>query len=132
MRNIYKELEYDLGISKDYTNGDLHSWVHQGVLLLNSVLTVEEASPNSHAHKGWEHITDKIISLVSEMNTHCVFILWGSYAQKKQKLINKKNHLILTSPHPSPLSSYRGFFGSKPFSKANTYLEKNNRKSIAW
>lgn len=131
LRNIFKELEDDLKIS-NLSVGDLTKWAEQGVLLLNTVLTVEKDEAHSHANKGWEKLTDKIISLVSEKNDHVVFILWGKPAQLKIKLIDQDKHLVLQSAHPSPLSSYRGFFGSKPFSQANAWLIKNKKTSINW
>lgn len=131
LRNIYKELADDLGgILKE--KGDLTSWAKQGVLLLNTCLTVESGKAGSHHEKGWESFTDKILSVVNEKKEHVVFILWGAPAQKKQKLIDETRHLILTAPHPSPLSSYRGFFGSKPFSKANEYLRQKGISPIDW
>jgi uracil-DNA glycosylase len=129
--NIYKELQSDLEIPIS-TNGDLSAWAEQGVLLLNSVLTVEQDKAASHQGKGWEKFTDQIISAVNENNETVVFILWGSYAQKKAAFVDRKKHLVLESVHPSPLSSYRGFFGSKPFSKANAYLKKHGKKEIVW
>ena len=130
LRNILQELRSDLG--KDQSSQDLTDWAKQGVLLLNSVLTVREASPASHASKGWEDFTDMIIKTVSDNNEHVVFILWGAYAQKKTSLIDTEKHLVLTAPHPSPLSSYRGFFGSKPFSKTNTYLAHRKKAPVEW
>jgi uracil-DNA glycosylase len=129
--NIFKELQGDLGISSP-NHGDLTSWAKQGVLLLNAVLSVEAAKPGSHQQRGWEQFTDKVIEVLNLKKNHLVFILWGSPAQKKIKMLNSKKHLILTSPHPSPLSSYRGFFGSKPFSKCNEYLKQNGIKEIDW
>ena len=131
LRNIYKELNTDLDLEIPET-GNLIKWAQQGVLLLNAVLTVEQANANAHENKGWEQFTDKVISEVSNTQENVVFILWGSYAQKKAKLIDKTKHLIIKSPHPSPLSSYRGFFGSKPFSQANDYLIGNNKAPINW
>jgi uracil-DNA glycosylase len=131
LKNIYKELATDIG-TKPTVNGNLEPWAKQGVLLLNAVLTVEQANANAHANKGWEQFTDSIIKLVSQKHSNVVFILWGSYAQKKDKLIDESKHLIIKDAHPSPLSAYRGFFGSKPFSKTNNYLIKNNKKPIDW
>jgi uracil-DNA glycosylase len=131
LRNIYQELYTDLQI-KPANNGDLTAWAKQGVLLLNSVLTVEEKSPSSHANYGWEKFTDNIISILSENKEHLVFILWGSYAQKKSILINKNKHLVLTASHPSPFSAHKGFFGCKHFSKTNNYLLTHNKKIIDW
>ncbi|RUM76306.1 MAG: uracil-DNA glycosylase [Sulfurovum sp.] len=129
--NIYKELKEDIGIDNFHTPY-LQSWAEQGVLLLNSVLTVEAGRSNAHAGRGWERFTDKIIEVVNEHCSHVVFILWGSYAQKKGCSIDTKRHMIIKSPHPSPLSAYRGFFGSKPFSKTNGYLKANNKGEINW
>ncbi|MBX9808904.1 uracil-DNA glycosylase [Candidatus Gracilibacteria bacterium] len=130
LRNIFKELESDIGILR--TNTDLTDWTKQGVLLLNSVLTVRSGLPASHAGKGWENFTDQIISLISSKKEGVVFILWGNYAISKSNLIDGNKHLIIATPHPSPFSAYRGFFGSKPFSKINTYLIQNNMSSIDW
>lgn len=129
--NINKELLDDLSIDNSHT-GYLQSWADQGVLLLNSVLTVEKGNANAHQGKGWEQFTDAIIQTVNEQSEHIVFILWGAYAQKKGALIDSNKHHILKSVHPSPLSAYRGFFGSKPFSKTNKYLVDNNKKPINW
>jgi uracil-DNA glycosylase len=129
--NIFKELKSDLDISPP-DHGNLESWSKNGVLLLNTVLTVEEGSPGSHHQKGWEEFTDRVIEILNEKKEHLVFILWGAPAQKKMKMLDSNKHLILTAPHPSPLSSYRGFFGSKPFSKCNEYLRKNGKKEIDW
>ncbi len=129
--NIYKELASDVGIERP-THGCLESWAKQGVLLLNAVLTVEADKPGSHAGKGWEEVTDAAIRQLSKKRSNLVFILWGSYAQKKSALIDGRKHLILKSVHPSPLSSYRGFFGSKPFSKANAYLVSKGLTPIDW
>ncbi|MGB0468222.1 MAG: uracil-DNA glycosylase [Pontibacterium sp.] len=129
--NIYKELEADLGISPA-THGYLESWAQQGVLLLNSVLTVEHSQAASHQGKGWEQFTDRVIHLVNEQCEHVVFMLWGSYAQKKGAFIDSQRHLVLKAPHPSPLSAYRGFFGCKHFSQANAYLKAQGRSPIEW
>lgn len=131
LQNINKELFEDIGVDNSHT-GYLQSWANQGVLLLNSVLTVEEKKSNSHQAKGWEIFTDKIIEKLNKEKENIVFILWGSYAQKKGSKIDTKKHLILKSPHPSPLSAYRGFFGSKPFSKTNNYLKNHNKEVINW
>ena len=128
--NIYKELKEDLGIEN--TNGNLQSWAEQGVLLLNSVLTVQSGNANSHQGKGWEQFTDKVISVVNDLERPIVFVLWGAYAQKKGAFIDDKKHLVIKSPHPSPLSAYRGFFGSKPFSRINGYLRENGISEINW
>lgn len=130
LRNIFKELESDLGIKK--TSTDLTSWANQGVLLLNSIMTVVKDSPLSHKARGWEIFTDKIIEKLGERQKPVVFILWGSYARSKKELIKGKNHYIIESVHPSPLSASRGFFGSKPFSKTNKFLKKNGIKEIDW
>lgn len=131
LQNIFKELQADLGCSIP-NNGSLLKWAEQGVLLLNTSLTVEAGKPNSHQNKGWEIFTDKIISLVNEKTDPVVFILWGNNARSKKVLITNPKHLILESAHPSPLSASRGFFGSKPFSKANNFLIANNRKPLDW
>ena len=127
--NIYKELHDDLGI-KPAKTGNLESWFKQGVFLLNAVLTVEKNSPASHSKMGWENFTDYIIENISEKNENVVFVLWGAYARSKNKLIDPSKHKIIESAHPSPLSAYRGFFGSKIFSQINNYLAENNRETI--
>ena len=131
LRNIYKELASDLNINTP-EHGHLASWAKQGVLLLNSVLTVEKNNPASHANQGWEVFTDTVIKLLSDKKQHLVFLLWGAYAGKKVKLINPEKHLILTAPHPSPFSAHRGFFGCRHFSKTNDYLLSNNQRPIKW
>lgn len=131
LQNIYKEIESDLGI-KVNQNGDLTRWAKQGVLLLNSTLTVEQHRAASHQNFGWETFTDDVIHKLSLEKEHLVFILWGSFAIKKSNLIDKTKHLVLTSVHPSPLSAYRGFFGNKHFSKTNNYLIANNIEPINW
>lgn len=131
LRNIYKELNSDLGCYIP-NNGYLKKWAEQGILLLNTLLTVEEGKPDSHKGKGWERFTDKIISLVNEKNTPVVFMLWGNNAKKKKALISNSIHLVMESAHPSPLSASRGFFGSEPFSKANKFLFKNEMEPIDW
>ncbi|MFP6776036.1 MAG: uracil-DNA glycosylase [PS1 clade bacterium] len=131
LRNIFKEIEDDLGITQSQ-NGNLTAWAEQGVLLLNSVLTVEKNSPGSHSNKGWEIFTDSVIKLLNNDKANIVFMLWGAYAQKKSSLIDQNKHLILTSPHPSPFSAHTGFFGSKHFSKANKYLESTKQQTINW
>lgn len=130
--NIYKEQKTDLGIDQPLGNGDLTKWAEQGVLLLNTVLTVRQAQPNSHKGIGWETLTDNVIKILNEQTTPIVFILWGANSRAKKKLITNKNHLIIESAHPSPLSAYNGFFGSKPFSKTNDFLIKNGREPINW
>ena len=127
--NIYKELHDDLGI-KPAKTGNLESWFKQGVFLLNAVLTVEKNSPASHSKMGWENFTDYIIENISEKNENVVFVLWGTYARSKNKLIDSAKHKIIESAHPSPLSAYRGFFGSKVFSQINSYLAENDRETI--
>ncbi len=131
LKNINKELQSDLNIDNSHT-GYLQSWADQGVLLLNAILSVQEGKSNSHKGKGWEKFTDKIIEIIDQKCENIVFILWGGYAQKKGKSIDTKKHLIIKSPHPSPLSAYRGFFGSRVFSKTNSYLEKNGKQPINW
>ncbi|MBF0747219.1 uracil-DNA glycosylase [Gemella sp. 19428wG2_WT2a] len=128
--NIYKELEDDLAIRR--ANGNLEDWHRQGVFLLNAVLTVEKNKPASHSKLGWEDFTDYIIKEISDRSESIVFILWGSFARRKKKFINSKKHYIIESAHPSPLSAYRGFFGSKPFSRANEYLKKIGKSEIKW
>ena len=129
--NIYKEMQSDLGIPPA-RHGFLESWARQGVLLLNSVLTVEEARAASHQGRGWERFTDQVIRAVNDQVGHCVFILWGSYAQKKAAFVDQSRHLVLKSAHPSPLSAHNGFLGSRPFSKANQWLEEKGRGAINW
>lgn len=131
LRNIYKELKTDLGI-EDSNSGNLDAWAKQGVLLLNATLTVEAANAGSHQNKGWEDFTDAVIKLLSEEKENLVFVLWGSYAQKKGKKINREKHFVIESAHPSPLSVYRGFWDSKPFSKTNEYLKSKNVQEIDW
>ncbi|HHD79552.1 MAG TPA: uracil-DNA glycosylase [Epsilonproteobacteria bacterium] len=131
LQNINKELFDDRGIDNSHT-GYLAPWAKQGVLLLNAVLTVEEGKANAHKDKGWERFTDTIISIINEQCEHVVFVLWGAYAQKKGKHIDASKHLVINDPHPSPLSAYRGFFGSKPFSKINDYLVSQGEESIEW
>ncbi len=131
LQNIFKELSSDLGrpLRKD---GDLSDWVKQGVLLLNASLTVEAHRAGSHQGRGWEKLTDKIIELISKQNEHVAFILWGNYARSKAALIDSSKHLIIESVHPSPLSASRGFFGSRPFSRTNQFLEKHRLTPINW
>jgi len=130
--NIFKELTDDLGIKTERANGNLESWARQGVFLLNTTLTVEKSKPLSHQKLGWDIFTDKVISVINEVKDHVVFILWGSFAQNKKDLIDSNKHLILTAPHPSPLSAHRGFFGSKPFSKTNAFLVSKQIDIIDW
>ena len=131
LKNIFKELESDLGIQFPEANS-LKPWAKEGVLLLNAVLTVEEHMPTSHKDKGWEVFTDNIIRILNTKKEPVVFILWGSYARNKKELITNPNHLIIESPHPSPFSARTGFFGSKPFSKTNEYLKSKGIKEINW
>jgi len=131
LKNIYKEIESDIGC-KTLTSGNLLPWAAQGVLLLNSTLTVTAGIASSHQSLGWETFTDAVIATISEKHEHVVFMLWGTYAQSKRQLIDETKHLILIAPHPSPLSAYRGFFGCKHFSQTNTYLQKQGKKAINW
>ena len=130
LRNIFKELKNDLNIER--TNTDLSDWAKQGVLLLNAIITVCKDTPLSHKDKGWEIFTDEIIKKINEREDPVIFILWGNYARSKKKLITNKNHYIIESAHPSPLSASRGFFDSKPFSKTNNILNSINKESIRW
>lgn len=130
LKNIFKELYDDTGIIK--LNNDLTNWAKQGVLLLNAVLTVEAHKPNSHANIIWETLTDEIIKITNEDDKPKVFVLWGKFAQTKIALIDNPKHLVITSPHPSPFSARKGFFGSKPFSKINNFLTQNNLSTIEW
>ncbi len=132
LQNIFKELEDDLGQPLTHTDGDLSRWAKQGVLLLNATLTVRAHKANSHQGKGWEIFTDAVIKTLSDEREHLVFILWGNYARSKKPLIDWEKHCIIESTHPSPFSAANGFFGSKPFSKANTYLEEHGEKAIDW
>lgn len=129
--NIFKELEEDLGIERS-SHGYLESWASQGVLLLNSVLTVELANAGSHRKIGWEKFTDKVIEVLNSQKDNLVFLLWGTPAQKKAAIVDESKHLVLKAPHPSPLSSYRGFFGCKHFSKTNAYLKEKKLAPINW
>ncbi len=129
--NIYKELKADLKLTPVH-HGNLESWAKQGVLLLNSVLTVENGKAAAHQKKGWEHFTDQVVRELNEGREHLVFILWGAYAQKKAAFVDRNKHFVIESPHPSPLSSHRGFFGSKPFSKTNDYLKQQGLAPINW
>lgn len=131
LRNMYRELESDLGI-KPVKHGDLRAWAERGVLLLNACLTVRAGTPNSHARKGWEQFTDAAIRAINDLEQPVVFLLWGSYAQKKEKLIDSNRHVVIKGVHPSPLSADKGFFGSKPFSRANAALQAAGRKPIDW
>ena len=131
LRNIYKEIAADLGIAPS-RSGCLQGWAAQGVLLLNAVLTVESGKAAAHQGRGWERFTDRIIALLNEQGQHIVFMLWGSYAQKKGQIIDRSRHFVLASAHPSPLSASRGFFGNHHFSRANQYLLANAREAIDW
>ena len=131
LKNIYKELQEDIGGDLP-TEGDLTHWAKQGVLLLNTVLTVEEGNANSHKGMGWERLTNRLIESLNELKHPVIFILWGKPAQDKEKLITNSNHVILKAPHPSPLSAYRGFFGSKPFSRVNDILIQQGQTPIRW
>lgn len=131
LQNIFKELKADLGIEMN-SQGDLSAWAQQGVLLLNSVLTVENGKAASHQGRGWETFTDKVIESLNQGRQNLVFVLWGSYAQKKAEKVDRQKHLVIESPHPSPLSAHRGFFGTKPFSKINAYLKAHGQDPIIW
>ena len=137
--NIYKEIESDMGEKTKNKNGNLESWAKQGVLMLNATLTVKAGMAGSHQNKGWEKFTDAVIKILSEQKENLVFILWGNYAQKKvlrqaqdEIIIDEKKHLVIKSAHPSPLSAYNGFFGSKPFSQTNAYLIFSGKEPIVW
>lgn len=132
LQNIYKEIQSDLSVAERPSSGNLLSWAKQGVLLLNSVLTVEAHQAASHQRKGWEQFTDQVIKVLSEESEHIVFMLWGSYAQKKGQVIDPANHLVLKAPHPSPLSAHRGFLGCKHFSACNQYLVDQGQAPIDW
>ena len=132
LQNIFKEVQTDMGLPAPSTDNDLSRWARQGVLLLNSTLTVEAHRPTSHQGHGWEQFTDDVIRTLNDSKEHLVFILWGSYAIKKGAFIDRNKHLVITSPHPSPLSAYRGFFGSCPFSRTNAYLVQNGIAPIDW
>ena len=131
LQNIFKEIQQDLGTPVP-ASGNLSRWAEQGVLLLNATLTVRAHQAGSHQNKGWEEFTDAVIRQLNEHREHLVFILWGSYAQRKGSIIDRNKHLVLSSAHPSPLSAYRGFFGNHHFSQANAYLEKNGIPPIQW
>jgi uracil-DNA glycosylase len=131
LQNIFKEINTELSI-KEHEDGDLNLWAEQGVLLLNSVLTVRASTPGSHAGKGWEVFTDSVIQKLNENKRELVFMLWGSYAIQKGQLIDRKKHLVLEAPHPSPFSVHRGFFGCGHFKKCNEYLKEHHKKVIQW
>lgn len=130
--NIYKEIESDMGVKTKNKNGNLENWARQGVLMLNATLTVRAHMAGSHQNKGWERFTDTVVRVLSEQKENLVFILWGSYAQKKGSVIDGNKHLVIKSAHPSPLSAYAGFFGSKPFSQTNSYLIFTGKDPIDW
>jgi len=132
LQNIYKEIQTEFEIKKDFGNGNLLPWTKQGVFLLNSVLTVEAASPASHQGKGWEQFTDLVIQKLSDKRENLVFMLWGNFAKSKENLINSNKHLVLKAAHPSPFSAYNGFFGCNHFKLANEYLVKTGQKEIGW
>jgi uracil-DNA glycosylase len=131
LRNIFQELFTDVAIQRQQ-NGDLTEWARQGVLLLNTTLTVRDGEPGAHKDHGWEHITDAVISALNEKTTRVVFVLWGAHARKKKILITQTHHVVIESAHPSPLSAHRGFFGSKPFSQINSALEEAGLSPINW
>ncbi len=132
LRNIFQEIQSDLGEELVHTSGDLSRWTEQGVLLLNATLTVRARQAGSHQNKGWEEFTDAVIQALSDQREHLVFILWGNYARQKGARIDRTKHLVIESAHPSPFSAANGFFGSKPFSKTNEYLKKHHEKPIDW
>lgn len=132
LQNILKEIETDIGDAPDANNGDLSRWARQGVLLLNATLTVRAKAAGSHQGKGWEQFTDAVIKKLSDEREHVVFILWGNYARSKKVLIHTEKHCVIESPHPSPFSAYGGFFGSRPFSRANEYLAAHGEDPIDW
>ncbi|MFA5877079.1 MAG: uracil-DNA glycosylase [Candidatus Paceibacterota bacterium] len=132
LQNIFKEIQSDIGKPLVHTDGDLSRWATQGVLLLNATLTVQANTAGSHQGKGWEEFTDAVIRVLSEEREHIVFILWGNYAKAKGGHIDRTKHLVIESPHPSPFSAFSGFFGSKPFSKTNSYLTEHGATSIDW
>ena len=132
LQNIFKEVESDIGEAPRTEDGDLSRWAKQGVLLLNATLTVRAATAGSHQGKGWEEFTDAVIQALSDEREHLVFILWGNYARARGARINRAKHLVIESAHPSPFSAANGFFGSKPFSKANAYLEAHGENAINW
>ena len=131
LRNIFQELFTDVAIQREQ-NGDLTGWARQGVLLLNTTLTVREGEPGSHKNRGWEHITDTVMSALNEKPTRVVFVLWGAHARNKKTLITQAHHVVIESAHPSPLSAHRGFSGSKPFSQINSALEEAGLSPIKW
>ncbi|RSK45624.1 uracil-DNA glycosylase [Hymenobacter perfusus] len=132
LQNIFKELQADLPERPPAPNGNLDRWAEQGVLLLNATLTVRAADPGSHQKKGWEQFTDAVIQQISDQKEHVVFVLWGAYAQKKGEIIDARKHLVLKAAHPSPYAADRGFFGSRPFSQTNAYLQQHGEQPITW
>lgn len=132
LQNVYKEIESDLGVKKDFNSGNLKAWAEQGVFLLNAILTVIAHKPASHRNRGWEYFTDAVIKTISDRQEHVVFMLWGNYARSKKSLIDSSKHLILEAPHPSPLSAYAGWWGSKHFSKCNEYLMAHGKEAVRW
>ena len=132
LKNIYKEIESDLGTEKDFTKGNLEEWGRQGVLLLNVILSVAASQPASHRGQGWEEFTDTVIKTISEEQEGVVFMLWGNFARSKKTLIDTNKHLVLEAPHPSPFSAHTGFLGCKHFSQANEYLKNEGEKEINW
>ncbi len=132
LRNIYKEIATDIGVDKDITDGFLENWAKQGVLLINSVLTVRKKTPGSHVKKGWEGFTDEVIKQISDNTNNVVFLLWGNYAKKKGLIVDRNKHLVLEAAHPSPFSAYNGFFGCKHFSETNKYLKSKGFDEIVW
>ncbi len=131
LQNIFKEIKTDIGTDIPLS-GNLERWADQGVLLLNATLTVRDNTPGSHQNKGWEEFTDAVIRVLSEQKNNLVFLLWGAYAQKKGEIVDKRKHLVLQSPHPSPFAAHKGFFGNQHFSKTNEYLSANAKKQINW
>ncbi len=132
LKNIYKEIESDLGIKKDVTKGNLEEWGRQGVFLLNAIMSVSSGQPASHRGHGWEDFTDTVIKTISDEREGVVFMLWGNFARSKKSLIDTSKHLVLEAPHPSPFSAYTGFLGCKHFSTCNEYLEGRDEKRIEW
>lgn len=132
LQNIYKEIETDTGKKRELQDGDLEEWAQQGVLLLNATLTVEAGKAGSHQNQGWEQFTDAVIRILSEQKENLVFMLWGAYAKKKGEVIDRAKHLVIESAHPSPLSAYNGFFGSRPFTRCDQYLLAHGETPIIW
>ena len=132
LKNIYKEIESDLGIKKDFSKGNLEEWGRQGVFLLNAILSVVASQPTSHRGRGWEEFTDTVIKTISDEREGVVFMLWGNFARSKKSLIDTKKHLVLEAPHPSPFSAHTGFMGCGHFSQANEYLKKKGEREIKW